>query len=89
MTLERDSKKKIIKSFQLHGKDTGSAEVQVALLTERIKALTGHLKSHKKDFHSRQGLFKMVGMRRRLLTFLEKINPSRYKGIIKKLKLRK
>jgi len=89
MALKRDAKKKIIGSVRLHEKDTGSAEVQVALLTERIKALTDHLKGHKHDFHSRQGLFKMVGLRRRLLTFLERLNPSRYKGIIKKLKLRK
>ena len=89
MALSRDLKKKIIQSVRLHERDTGSAEVQVALLSERINALTEHLKRHKKDFHSRTGLFKMVGARRKLLVFLERFNPLRYKQIIKKLKLRK
>ncbi len=89
MALPREIKKKIIQDVRLHEKDTGSAEVQVALLTKRIQALTDHLKRHKKDFHSRTGLFKMVGARRKLLVFLERFNPLRYKQIIKRLKLRR
>ncbi len=85
----RTEKKKIIAAHQQHEKDTGSSEVQVALLTTRINELTEHLKTHKKDFHSRQGLFKMVGNRRRLLNFLEKTNPDAYAVVIKKLKIRK
>lgn len=84
-----EKKKQIITAHQQHTRDTGSSEVQVALLSTRINDLTEHLKSHKHDFHSRQGLFKMVGNRRRLLSFLEKTNPDSYGKLVKKLKIRK
>jgi small subunit ribosomal protein S15 len=84
-----DHKMKIITEHRMHERDTGSSEVQIALLTQKITDLTDHLKGHKKDFHSRQGLFKMVGNRRRLLNFLEKTNAKSYALIIKKLKIRK
>lgn len=84
-----EKKKQVISKHQQHSRDTGSSEVQIALLTTRINDLTGHLKSHKHDFHSRQGLFKMVGNRRRLLGYLEKTNPDGYAKLIKKLKIRK
>lgn len=89
MTAKPETKTKIISEHRLHDRDTGSAEVQIALLTTKINALTEHLKTHKKDFHSRQGLFKMVGNRRRLLSFLEKSNPDNYSGLIKRLKIKK
>lgn len=89
MTLEPTKKKKIIGAFQAHVKDTGSAEVQVALLTEKVKELTKHLKEHQKDFHSRQGLFKIVGNRRRLLNYIKKKQPKEYTALIDKLKIRK
>jgi small subunit ribosomal protein S15 len=82
-------KQKIITAHRSHDKDTGSAEVQVALLTAKIADLTKHLKAHAKDFHSRQGLFKMVGQRRRLLNYLEKTDLKIYSELIKKLKIRK
>ena len=84
-----DKKKQIITQHQQHERDTGSSEVQIALLTTRITELTEHLKTHKKDFHSRQGLFKMVGNRRRLLSYLGKTEPEVYAKLIKKLKIRK
>lgn len=86
---EVKNKETIVKEFKSHDKDTGSPEVQVALLTERIKNLTEHLKSHKKDHHSRVGLLKMVGQRRRLLNYLSKKNIERYRNVVKKLGLRK
>lgn len=89
MTLTITKKKKIISSYQAHKKDTGSSEVQIALLTEKVKELTKHLKTHKKDFHSRQGLFKIVGNRRRLLNYLKKSHPRKYSALIKQLKIRK
>ena len=89
MALKPTSKKKLIADHRQHEKDTGSTEVQVALLTQRINDLTGHLKEHKQDFHSRQGLFKLVGNRRRLLAYVEKANPQAYSKLIKKLKIRK
>ncbi|MBU1092640.1 30S ribosomal protein S15 [Patescibacteria group bacterium] len=89
MTLTITKKKKIISSYQSHKKDTGSSEVQIALLTEKVKELTKHLKTHKKDFHSRQGLFKIVGNRRRLLNYLKKAHPRKYSALIKQLKIRK
>lgn len=89
MALVNKKKKDIISKFQTHGKDTGSPEIQIALLTERVDELTAHLKKHKKDFHSRQGLFKMVGNRRRLLNYLQKIDSEKYNKLIKKLKIRK
>ena len=78
-----------IKQFQLHGKDTGSADVQIALLTRRIGQLTGHLKTHAKDHASRRGLLKMVAQRRSLLDYLSRSEAERYKKLIEKLNLRK
>lgn len=82
-------KSEIIKVYQTHDGDTGSPEVQIALLTERINHLTDHLKVHQKDDHSRRGLLKMVGQRRGLLKYLEKIDIERYRAIVEKLGLRK
>ena len=87
--MQKELKQGIINSHQLHEGDTGSPEVQIAILTERINHLTGHLKIHKKDHHSRRGLFKMVGQRRGLLNYLQKIDISRYRVIIEKLNIRK
>jgi small subunit ribosomal protein S15 len=78
-----------LKEFQLHDKDTGSADVQVALLTRRIEHLTEHLKAHRKDHSSRRGLLKMVAQRRSLLDYLSKTKADRYKRLIEKLSLRK
>ncbi len=89
MILVKEKKKEIIESFKVHSRDTGSAEVQVALLTERINNLTEHFKSHKKDFSSRRGLLGLVGKRRKLLSFLKKYDISKYQKLIEKLKLRK
>ncbi len=83
------NKEQIIKEYQTHEGDTGSPEVQVALLTYRIAELTEHLKVHKKDNHSRRGLFKMVGQRRGLLKYLEKTDVERYRSLIERLGLRK
>lgn len=82
-------KVKVIEGVRRHDKDTGSADVQVALLTERINALTDHLQKNKKDHSSRRGLLMMVGQRRRLLDYLHKKDTGRYQAITKKLKLRK
>ena len=87
MTVEK--KQEIIKNFRRDEKDTGSSEVQIALLTERINELTEHLKVHKKDNHSRRGLLKMVGKRRNLLNYLAKKDVNRYREIVAKLGLRK
>ena len=87
MTKER--KQEIINTFKRDENDTGSSEVQIALLTERINELTEHLKVHKKDNHSRRGLLKMVGKRRNLLNYLAKKDVNRYRKIVKKLGLRK
>ena len=84
-----EDKTKIIEEHRLHDGDTGSAEVQIALLTARINHLTGHLTSHKKDHASRRGLLKMVGKRSSLLKYLSKTDPTRYRQIIAKLGLRK
>ena len=89
MALEVGKKKTLIDTHKTHSKDTGSPEVQVAMLTERITQLTEHLRSHKKDFHSRRGLLMMVGKRRRLLQYLNRENPMRYRGLIEKLGLRR
>jgi len=89
MVMEATKKQGIIKSFQLSEKDTGSAEVQIALLTERINHLTGHLKGHRKDFASRRGLLQMVGKRSALLKYLTKVDPKRYEAVIQKLGIRK
>ena len=87
MTTER--KQEIIKTYRRDEKDTGSPEVQIALLTERISELTEHLKVHQKDNHSRRGLLKMVGSRRNLLNYLAKKDVQRYRDIVSKLGLRK
>lgn len=87
--LDKEEKEKIIKSFKVHQKDTGSPEVQIALLTNRINYLTKHFETHKKDHHSRTGLLKMVGQRKRLLGYLKNEDVKRYEAVIKKLKLRK
>lgn len=82
-------KKEIEQEFQLHEGDTGSSDVQIALLTKRIEKLTDHLKSHKKDHSSRYGLIKMVSARRRLLDYLKRKNEDHYAELIKKLKIRR
>ena len=87
--LDKESKQEIITKYGMHEGDTGSPEVQIALLTARISYLTEHLKVHKKDHHSRRGLLKMVGQRRRLLSYLSKKNINRYREIIAQLNLRK
>ena len=89
MGLATQRKSEIIKEFRLTDTDTGSPEVQVALLTERINYLTEHFKTHSKDHHSRRGLLKMVGQRRRLLNYLLKADKDRYRALIGKLGLRK
>ena len=89
MAIQKEDKVKIVKEVGRSDKDTGSPEVQVAIFTEKIKQLTEHLKTHKKDEHSRRGLLKMVGKRRRLLDYLSKKNTEAYEAIIKKLGLRK
>lgn len=87
--MQKELKAEIIEKYKLHDGDTGSPEVQIALLTERINHLNEHLKIHKKDHHSRRGLLKMVGHRRGLLNYLMKNNIERYRAIIEKLNLRK
>lgn len=87
--LTQEDKNNLIKTYAVHEGDTGSPEVQIALLTARIKYLTEHLKEHKKDHHSRRGLLKMVGHRRRLLSYLYNSDIERYRAIIAKLDLRK
>ena len=85
----KDQKEQIIKDYAIHEGDTGSPEVQIALLTTRINELNAHLKEHNKDHHSRRGLLKMVGHRRNLLAYLQKKDIERYRAIVKKLGLRK
>src|SRR5205823_6313367 len=87
--LSKEIKKKIIGQYQIHESDSGSAEVQIALLTERIRELTDHFKLHKKDHHSRRGLLKMVGQRRRLLDYLKSRKVDRYRFLVRELGLRK
>ena len=89
MALEADVKKAIIEEYATHPGDTGSPEVQVAMLTQRIKDLTEHLKEHKHDHHSRRGLFLLVGQRRRLLNYLQKTEIERYRSIVERLGLRR
>jgi len=89
MSISIEAKKKIVEEHRLHDGDTGSAEVQIALLTARINHLSDHLKTHKKDHSSRRGLLKMVGKRSGLLKYLSKTAPDRYRRIIGKLGLRK
>ncbi len=87
--MQKDVKTEIINTYKIHETDTGSPEVQIALLTHRINHLNEHLKTHKKDHHSRRGLLMMVGQRRGLLNYLMKIDSERYRAIISKLNLRK
>ena len=89
MALTNEEKTSIIKKYQLDSNDTGSVEVQVALLTERINELNEHLKVHKHDYHSNRGLLKMVGQRKSLLSYLAKTDVQRYRDLVKKLGLRK
>ena len=86
--LDKDKKQSLIENYRTHNSDTGSVEVQVAMLTQRVRELTEHLKIHKKDFHSRRGLLKMVGRRRKLLRYLRDKDFSRYKTLIERLGLR-
>jgi small subunit ribosomal protein S15 len=87
--LTKEKRDGIVEAFRVHEKDTGSPEVQVALLTERIQQLTQHLRTHKKDHHSRRGLLKLVGQRRRELAYLNKTDVERYRTVIGRLGLRK
>ena len=89
MVLMKESKTKIIESFKVHSRDTGSAEIQIALLTERINSLSGHFKAHKKDHNSRRGLLSLVGRRRRLLDYIKKKDVKKYEALLDKLSLRK
>ena len=89
MKLTKDKKTNLIGEYRLHGHDTGSPEVQIAILSGRIGYLTDHFKTHSKDHHSRRGLLKMVGRRRRLLDYLKKKDIGRYQGVIQRLGIRK
>ena len=89
MAVESEDKAKLAAEHGLHGTDTGSAEVQVAIFTERIRQLTEHLKIHKKDHHSRRGLLLLVGKRRRLLNYLTRSDVTRYRALIQKLGIRR
>ncbi|WIV10907.1 30S ribosomal protein S15 [Proteiniborus sp. MB09-C3] len=89
MNLSKEEKAKIIEEYRVHEGDTGSPEVQIAILTHRINKLNEHLKAHKKDHHSRRGLLKMVGQRRGLQNYLEKTDIERYRNLIEKLGLRR
>ena len=87
--MDKEKKKEIIEKFELHEGDTGSTEVQVAVLTERINQLTGHMAANKHDYHTERGLLKLIGQRRRLLAYLSREDTDRYNKLIKKLGLRK
>jgi small subunit ribosomal protein S15 len=87
--LTAEKKKNVISNFKTHEADTGSAEVQIALLSERISYLTEHFKAHAKDHHSRRGLLKLVGQRRRLLNYLKNKNVERYRSVVERLGLRR
>ena len=89
MGLTAEKKKDVISNFKTHEADTGSAEVQIALLSERISYLTEHFKAHAKDHHSRRGLLKLVGQRRRLLNYLKNKNVERYRSVVERLGLRR
>jgi small subunit ribosomal protein S15 len=89
VVLQKEQKTELIGSYQVHGTDTGSPEVQVALLSERISYLTEHFKTHAKDHHSRRGLLRLVGQRRRLLDYLKNKDSERYADLIRRLGLRK
>jgi small subunit ribosomal protein S15 len=87
--LTTEKKEELVAGHRLHQTDTGSTDVQVALLTERIRQLTEHLRAHRKDHHSQRGLMKLVGQRRRLLRYISRTEPARYKALIASLGLRK
>lgn len=87
--LTNDKKKELVEKYQVHGTDTGSPEVQIAILSERITQLTEHFRVHKKDHHSRRGLYKMIGHRRNLLNYLRKKDVNRYRELIQALGLRR
>lgn len=89
MSLNKVKKSELINTYRVHERDTGSPDVQVAILTERINSLTPHFKNHKKDHHSRRGLLQMVGTRRRLLDYVKKSDAARYKSLIERLNIRK
>ncbi|GBD97983.1 MAG TPA: 30S ribosomal protein S15 [Nitrospirae bacterium] len=89
MALAKEQKENIIKQYKLHDSDTGSPEVQIALISKRLNVLNSHFQIHKKDHHSRRGLLKLVGQRRKLLGYLKSTNKERYNGIVKQLGLRK
>jgi small subunit ribosomal protein S15 len=89
MVLQVVQKEQVVKQYQRSGKDTGSPEVQIALLTERINSLTEHFKTHVKDFHSRRGLLKLVSQRRKLLDYLKRKDADKYRDLIERLSLRK
>lgn len=89
MALLKEAKSELIKQYQQHDKDSGSPEVQIAVLTNRITYLTEHFKSHKKDHHSRRGLLQLVGRRRRLLDYLRDVDDGRYRAVIDRLGIRK
>jgi small subunit ribosomal protein S15 len=89
MVLTKEEKQSLIHQYRIHEHDTGSPEVQIAILTSRIRYLTEHFKSHPKDYHSRRGLLKLVGQRRRLLNYLMREDRERYQSIIKRLNLRR
>ncbi len=89
MSLAKENKENIIKQYKLHDSDTGSPEVQIALISERLTGLNSHFQSHKKDHHSRRGLLKLVGQRRKLLSYLKITDKSRYDKLVKELGLRK
>ena len=89
MSISAEQKTKLVSEYRTHDKDTGSPEVQIALLTERINGLTEHFKSHVKDFHSRRGLLVMVSQRRKLLDYLKRKDADKYRDLIEKLGLRK
>jgi small subunit ribosomal protein S15 len=89
MGLLKEAKGELIKQYQQHDKDSGSPEVQIAVLTNRISYLTEHFKTHKKDHHSRRGLLQLVGRRRRLLDYLRRVDDTRYRAVIDRLGIRK
>ena len=89
MSINAETKQNVVKKFHLHEKDTGSADVQIAILTERIKNLSGHFQIHKKDNHSKRGFMALINKRKRLLNYLRRTDIARYQGIIQRLGLRK
>ncbi len=88
MALSQEERTKLVEEFRINDKDTGSAQVQVAILTHDVRALTEHLKKHKKDYHTQRGLMKKVGRRNRLLRYLKRTEPAKHRELVKKLGLR-